>query len=124
MSGRFCTESRWLGRVTTLSESDFQAQLIDVARALGWRVAHFRAARTAHGWRVPVAADGAGFPDLLLVRERVVVAELKAAKGRVTAEQEAWLEAFRFAGVEAFIWHPGDFDEAVAVLRRRAAARS
>jgi hypothetical protein len=51
--------------------------------AYGWRAAHFRPARTAKGWRTPVAADGAGFPDLVLVRRtRIVAAELKS--GRVT----------------------------------------
>ncbi len=103
----------------TVAESAFQSQLIEVAHLCGWRVAHFRPARTAHGWRTPVAADGQGFPDLILVRDRVVVAELKAGKGRVRPAQDAWLEAFRVAGVEAYVWKPSDFDEAVAVLRRR-----
>ncbi len=103
----------------TVAESAFQSQLIEVAHLLGWRVAHFRPARTKAGWRTPVAADGQGFPDLLLARERIVVAELKAEKGRVRPAQDAWLEAFRAAGVESYVWRPGDFDKAVAVLRRR-----
>lgn len=43
-------------------ERQWQAQVIELARILGWRVAHFRPALTKHGWRTPVQADGAGFP--------------------------------------------------------------
>src|SRR5215813_9770420 len=41
------------------------------------------AAEAATGWRTAVSGDGAGFPDLLLVRaERLVVAELKVGRGQ------------------------------------------
>jgi hypothetical protein len=100
-------------------ERDWQRTLIEAAQALGWRVAHFRAARTANGWRTPVAADGAGFPDLVLVRSpRVVFAELKAKRGKLRPEQEGWLDALAGCeGVEAFVWRPDDWDAAVQVLR-------
>jgi hypothetical protein len=52
------------------TEREFQRQVIDLARLLGWRCAHFRPGRTARGWRTPVQADGAGFPDLQPVRAR------------------------------------------------------
>jgi hypothetical protein len=100
-------------------ERDWQQTVVEAARALGWRVAHFRPARTAHGWRTPVAADAAGFPDLVLVRSpRVLFVELKTERGRLRGEQEAWLEALGgCAGVEAFVWRPDDWDAAVEVLR-------
>lgn len=66
-----------------ISEKAWQSQVLDLARIFGWTVAHFRPAQTSKGWRTPVAADGAGFPDLLLVRDRVLYVELKAAKGNV-----------------------------------------
>lgn len=81
-----------------------QRDIIDLARTLGWRVAHFPAVKTEHGWRTPVAADGKGFPDLVLVRERVIVAEVKEGGHKPRPEQAAWLSAFRMAGVEAYIW--------------------
>jgi hypothetical protein len=102
-----------------VSEAALQSQLIDVARLLGWKVAHFRPARTARGWRTPVAADGAGFPDLLLLRDRLVVAELKAERGRLSPAQQEWLDAFQAANIEAHTWRPADFDAAAAVLLRR-----
>lgn len=101
------------------TEQQFQGQVIDLARTLGWKVAHFRPAQTARGWRTPVAADGAGFPDLILVRDRVIAAELKTASGRVKDHQRDWLAAFTAAGVEAYLWRPDHIDHILETLRRR-----
>ena len=103
-------------------EAAWQAQVIALAHLFGWRVAHFRPARTVHGWRTPVAADGAGFPDLVLVGPRVIFAELKSQRGRVSAAQRAWLDALSEAGVEAYLWRPSQFDEVADVLRPERAA--
>jgi VRR-NUC domain len=93
-----------------VSERDFQAAVVEAARLLGWRVAHFRPARTAQGWRTPVQADGAGFPDLIAVRgPRLIAAELKSERGKLRPEQAQWLEAFQAAGAEARIWRPDDW---------------
>jgi VRR-NUC domain len=104
-----------------LVERDFQATVIDTAGLTGWRVAHFRPARTERGWRTPVEAGGAGFPDLVLVRDRVVFAELKGARTRVTGEQQAWLDALARAGAETHLWRPWDWDEIERVLGERVA---
>lgn len=94
--------------------------VIATARVLGWRVAHFRAVETKRrGWQVPVAADGAGWPDLTLVRERVVFAELKSGTGKMTDDQVAWMARLRAAGQEFYIWRDTDYDDVVATLRRR-----
>jgi hypothetical protein len=99
-------------------ERDFQKAVVELAQLAGWRVAHFRPAKTSKGWRTPVAADGAGFPDLVLVREsRLVVAELKSGTGRVSQEQQGWLDAFETVpSTEVFVWRPGDWDQVVGVL--------
>ena len=34
-----------------MTEADYQKAIIELARLLGFKVAHFRAAKTAHGWR-------------------------------------------------------------------------
>jgi hypothetical protein len=103
-----------------IRESEFLEQVVALARLRGWRVAHFRPARTAQGWRTPVQGDGRGFPDLLLVRERgdrrVIAAELKVGAGRPTIEQAEWLSAFAAAGVAAYTWRPDDWPEIEAVL--------
>jgi len=100
-----------------IKEEEFFRQVIDLAHILGWRVAHFRPAMTKWGWRTAVSADGAGFPDCVFARERIVWAELKSKTGQLTAEQYEWLEALAEAGQEVYLWRPGDFEELVEVLR-------
>lgn len=64
-------------------------------------------------------ADGAAFPDLVLVRDRIIAAELKrSAREKPTDEQQAWLDAFAAAGAESYVWRPDDLDELPRILRR------
>ena len=104
-----------------MTEADWQKQVIELARLFKWRVAHFRPAQTKHGWVTPVAADGKGFPDLILVRDRVIAAELKAPGKKLTPDQIAWRNAFADASCESYVWQPSDWDSIVEILRRRAA---
>jgi len=107
-----------------MTEREWQRQVLDLAAIYGWRVAHFRPARTARGWRTPVQGDGAGFPDLVLVRgPELVFVELKAARGRPTTAQREWLDALdQVPGVRVELWRPDDFDRVHDVLRRRREA--
>lgn len=82
---------------------------MEFARLSGWVLYHTHDSR-----RSP-----AGFPDLVLVRERVVFAELKAEKGRVTPEQLAWLGRLWQAGAEAYLWRPSGWPEIERLLGRR-----
>jgi VRR-NUC domain len=100
-----------------ITERGFQVAVIQAAQVLGWQVAHFRPAQTAHGWRTPVAADGAGFPDLVLVRDRVLFCELKTGKGKLSAAQEDCLGALATAGTSVHCWTPDDWNEIEQVLR-------
>lgn len=93
-----------------MSEADLQACVIDTAHLLGWRVAHFRPGMNRRGqWQTAVAGDGAGFPDLVLVRNRVIFVELKAAKGRLRDNQVEWMEALRDTGAWYEVWRPEDW---------------
>jgi hypothetical protein len=105
-------------RAVPEKEKEFQGAVVEMARLAGWRVAHFRPARTKHGWKTPVSADGAGFPDLILTRnDRLVVAELKSDTGKVSSDQELWLDAFsQIPGVEVFVWRPAEWSEVVETL--------
>jgi len=81
-----------------MSEGDLLKCVLDLAKVFGWKTAHFRPARTQHGWRTPVAGDGKGFVDLVLVRPgRYLFIELKSEKGKLSAEQENWLGWLRAA---------------------------
>lgn len=104
-----------------LTGRELQRAVIDLARRLGWRVAHTPPIPTERGWRTAVAADGKGFPDLLLVRDRVIVAEIKSAD-RLSREQKEWLSAFRMAGIAAHVWTPDEWasGEIERILRARS----
>jgi hypothetical protein len=99
-------------------EQSFQSSVVDVAKLAGWRVAHFRPARTAKGWRTPVTGDGASWPDLVLVRPpRLVFAELKSARGDASERQLEWLDVLRLLPqVEVYLWRPSDWDTLVERL--------
>jgi hypothetical protein len=99
-------------------EASFQSVVVEVARLAGWKVAHFRAARTSKGWRTPVIADGAGWPDLCLARApRLVFAELKSDSGKLRPNQSEWLDVLRLLPqVEVYLWRPADWDALVEIL--------
>jgi hypothetical protein len=100
-----------------VTEAQFTGTVIHAARVLNWRVAHFRPARTAHGWRTPVQGDGVGWPDLVCVRkDRLVFAELKAPRGKVTPAQQQWLEDLGRCA-ETYLWREADWERIEAVLR-------
>ncbi len=101
-------------------EKDLVKGIIDVARLLGWRTVHFRPAMTKHGWVTPVQGDGRGWPDLVLVKDRVIYIEAKVGKNTLSPEQATWIEALRAAGQEAYVFTNRDWDDGIveAVLRR------
>lgn len=106
-----------------MREADWQRQVIDLAHLHGWRIFHARPAQNARGdWRTPVAADGKGFPDLVMVRDRVLFVELKSDRGRLTAEQRHWIDALEQSGAEVHVWKPDQFDEVHAVLKETTRA--
>jgi hypothetical protein len=95
-----------------VTEQDLQRCVIETAQLFGYVVAHFRAAKTSAGWRTPVQADGAGFPDLVMAKPgRLLFAELKSARGPISPAQTVWLETLSAAGahVEVYVWRPADW---------------
>lgn len=94
-----------------LSERAWTAHVVALAQACGYRVTHFRAARTAVGWRTALSGDR-GAPDLLLAGgtpPRVLHVELKRAGVRVAdPAQRAWLDALARAGALVAVWRPED----------------
>lgn len=105
-----------------MTESQLQDAVIDCARTLGWMCAHFRPAKTTSGrWVTPVQADGAGYPDLTLVRDRVIFAELKNARRPLEPEQVVWRAWLEAAGAEYHLFRPADWVDGTIenILRRR-----
>jgi hypothetical protein len=113
-------------RTITVTEAQFQGQIIDLAHLCGYLVTHFRAAKTMHGWRTPLQGDK-GYLDTTMARPnppRHIVAELKSEKGRITADEQLWYDTLKAAGVECYIWRPRDFYEAARIIRARTRAEA
>lgn len=102
-----------------LTEKEFQQTVVDLAHHFGWIVAHFRPARTIKGWRTPVAFDAEGYPDLTLLRDRIIVFELGVEGKELAPAQRRWLEAFDKAGGEAYFLLPSDMEEIKKILGRQ-----
>lgn len=85
-----------------ISEADHQRAVVHLARVCGWRLYHTRDSRRSNP----------GFPDLTLVRrERLIFAELKAEKGKLSKDQDDWLAALdAIPAAEVYVWRPSDFD--------------
>jgi hypothetical protein len=96
-----------LDRATT--EGMLYRQVTELAHLYGWAVYH------------PLDSRGSepGWPDLALVRPpRLVLAELKSQRGRVSQAQRRWLDLLGACpGVEVHLWRPGDWPRVVEVLR-------
>jgi hypothetical protein len=93
----------------SLTEKQFQQQVVDYARLCGWHV-HF----TWGSIHSP-----AGFPDLVLVRgDQLRFVELKSAKGKLTQPQEEWLRVLRqVREVKAGVVWPKDWAQLESDLR-------
>lgn len=92
-----------------MSEKEWQQQVEDIARWGKWLF--------YHTWNSRHSASG--FLDLILLREeRMVVAELKRERGKLTADQKIWLDAFRaIPAAEVYVWRPVDMDEVIKILK-------
>ena len=93
---------------TIVKESDFQSQVVALAKRLNWRCYHTHDSRKSEK----------GFCDLVLVRDgRLIFAELKTDSGKLTPEQDEWLEALAACDAEVYEWHPAEWEnEIVPVL--------
>ena len=93
----------------SITEREFQAQVIQYAELAGWLVYHTYDSRRSQP----------GFPDLVLVRNKTVVfAELKSEKGRATEAQKMWLNVLEDCEtVVTKIWRPSNWENVEKVLR-------
>ena len=93
------------------TEAQFQRHVLSTAKGFGWDLEYHT--------RISVGSN-AGFPDLVLVRERdrrVVWMELKGPKTAIRAAQVAWVESLVACGQEAYIFRPCDEERVQEVLR-------
>jgi hypothetical protein len=109
-----------------VTEKDFESSFRQAFELLGWLGYHTHNSRRST----------AGFPDWVLVRQpRIVFAELKTDTGKVSDDQQAWLDELahvetqargllRQLGltaarpvVEVHVWRPRDWPTLCEVLR-------
>lgn len=88
-------------------EKDFQEWVVAYARSRKWLV--FSTWNSQH--------SPAGEPDLRLVRERVIWAELKSMKGKASPLQQEAIDRLRQSGAEVYLWRPSDREEIERVLQ-------
>lgn len=99
--------------VLKMTETEFRdQQIIPLAKLHGWK--YYFTWKSYHSPK--------GFPDMVLVRgTRLIFAELKKNKGKVTPEQCGWLDALSqiqsvFHSIEVYVWRPSDWDDIVKIL--------
>lgn len=119
-----------------MTEEEFAFGVEDLLEIYHWLWCHFRPARTIRGWRTAVTGHK-GLPDYIAARPpRLLFFELKSEDGKLTPEQEEWLEALRGCQIvssigepvsgkmalhrfipEVYLWRPSQYDELQEILK-------
>ena len=97
-------------RSMIITERQFQVQVRELVALLGW---------DCYCWWSSMHSPR-GFPDLVLVnadKSRIIFAELKSEKGKVSAEQRYCLDSLARCHHEVYLWRPADIEEIARVLR-------
>ena len=105
--------ARMLTRVdptALITEKAFQQAVMDQAKLDGWL--------GFHPWTS--IHSPAGFPDCCFVRgPRLILAELKTEKGKLTPAQREWRDRLSDVPViEYYLWRPSDWTAIIATLAR------
>lgn len=84
-----------------VTEKQLLEAVRDLARLTGWLVYHTHDSRRSEP----------GFPDLVMTRRgRLIFAELKSEKGRLTPQQHEWMDALvGRKDWEVYLWRPADW---------------
>lgn len=104
-----------------MNETEFLANVVELAKTLGYIVHHDRPAQTTGGSWITAIQGDPGFPDLVLAKPgRLIFAELKSDAGVVGASQWHWLDTLRTEhGCEVYVWRPRDIQTIAEVLGPR-----
>ena len=92
-------------------EKDFQERVCHLARLYHWRIYSIPDSR-----RVSMA----GYPDLTMwnvQQKRLIFAELKREKGKVSESQKIVLSELSTLGVEVYLWRPSDWDSILEIFK-------
>ena len=84
-----------------VTEKQFQAAVVEYAQIRGWTYYHTADSRKS----------APGFPDLVFVRYKVIFAELKVGKNKLSKHQKHWRDVLLEANANWFCWYPDDWPE-------------
>ena len=114
-SGLTITTDPLFGKVAwkdTELEKDFQERVCHLARLYHWRIYSIPDSR-----RVSMA----GYPDLTMwnvEQKRLIFAELKREKGKVSESQKIVLsELGQLVQCEVYVWRPSDWDSIIEIMK-------
>ena len=99
-------------------EAQFKNSVIEIAQRYGWFVHHDLPAMNKRGkWATHIQGDS-GFPDLVLVNPKgvLVFAELKTDIGRLSKQQEAWLDRLDLSVCIVQVWRPNQMPTIIKFL--------
>jgi hypothetical protein len=94
--------SKQLSSRNSLTEDQFQSQVIQLAKLHGYELIYH-----THDSR----RSQPGFLDLVLISTRRKLAlfrELKTETGKVSKDQLAWITGMQLVGLNAGVWRPSD----------------
>jgi len=105
-----------------ITEKDFATQVEDLLKLYGWKFYHVLEQRSYS------KRTSKGFPDYVAVRPpRLIFAELKSEEGKLTPEQEEWLDLLRECQLgtivlpedcpEVYLWWPSQIEEIAEILK-------
>ncbi len=95
-------------------ENEVLAEVRKLAKTNGWLCYHTHDSRKSEE----------GFPDVVLVRDVVIFAELKSRTGKPSHAQAIWLRMLeRTHQVEVYLWRPQDMAQVTERLTRRQGER-
>ena len=95
-------------RLPPITEKEFQAQIVKLAKIIGFEV--------YHTWNSRHSAKG--FPDLVLVRPpQLLFLEVKTEKGKLTVEQARWIAALMACDQEVYLVRPSNWPQIEAILK-------
>ena len=92
-------------------EKDFQKRICHLGRLYGWKIYSVPDSR-----RVSLS----GYPDLTMwhvAQKRLIFAELKREKGKLSESQKVVLAELETLGVEVYVWRPSDWDTILELLK-------
>jgi hypothetical protein len=90
-----------------MKEDELLTNVIQMAKWKGWGAYHVRNSKAG------VVQGDSGFPDLVLVRQRLMFVELKTELGDIRPEQHRWAEWLKIVGHTVRYWRPSDWLDGV-----------